>query len=235
MAPLLSNDENTSWLIRVLYAGWQFQIPGLQWTMVVLYTLIPWVGVMAAGYGFGEVLQLPYEKRKRLCIAIGAASVILFIVLRATGIYGDPRPWPQPGQLPSLLGFLNTTKYPASLQFLLMTLGPVLIVLPFLENARGRISQWLAVFGHVPFFYYVLHIPLIHVVAMLISLVRTPNSTWWLIGNFPMMPSDVPPAYTWSLGLLYLVTMVVVIALYFPCRWFARQKAEARKPWMSFL
>jgi len=231
VGPLIANDESASWLMRVIYAGWQFPVPGVGWTMVVLYTLIPWVGVMAAGYGFGEIVQMPAEKRKRLCLAIGIAAVVLFIILRATGIYGDPRPWQQP----SALGFLNTTKYPASLLFLLMTLGPILIVLPFLENARGRVGRWLAVFGQVPFFYYLLHIPLIHLVAVLISLVRTPESTWWLRSNHPMMPPDVPVGYKWSLPMLYLVTAIVVIVLYFPCRWFARQKADARKPWMSFL
>ncbi len=234
--PILAGDDSASWLQRVLYAGWTFELAGLGWTVVVLYTLIPWFGVMAAGYGFGEVMQFAPEKRRRWCLSFGIAAVVLFIILRATGIYGDPRPWQQP----AALGFLNTTKYPASLLFLLMTLGPVLIVLPFLENARageasaGRVSRWLSVFGQVPFFYYVLHIPLIHLVAVLISLVRTPDSTGWLIGNHPMMPADVPPGYMWSLPLLYLVTALVVIVLYFPCRWFAREKAEARRVWMRF-
>jgi uncharacterized membrane protein len=230
IGPIVQTIESPSWLLRVLYAGWQFEIPGLGWTVTVLYTLIPWVGVMAAGYGFGEIMQLSPEKRRRLCLSIGIAAVLLFVILRATGIYGDPRPW----QSPSALGFLNTSKYPASLQFLLMTLGPILIVLPFLENARNRVSRWLAVFGQVPFFYYLLHIPLIHIIAVLISLVRTPASTWWLTANHPMLPPDVPPGYMWSLPLLYLVTAIVVIVLYFPCRWFARQKVEARKPWMAF-
>jgi hypothetical protein len=166
-----------------------------------------------------------------VCLTIGIIAVVLFILLRATGVYGDPWPW----EAPSLLGFLKTTKYPASLLFLLMTLGPMLIVMPFLENAQGRVARWLSVFGQVPFFYYVLHIPLIHLVAVLISLVRTPESTGWLIANHPLMPPDVPPGYRWSLPLLYLVTLIVVTALYFPCRWFARKKSEARSGWMRFL
>ncbi|MGH7712007.1 MAG: DUF1624 domain-containing protein, partial [Gemmatimonadaceae bacterium] len=154
-----------------------------------------------------------------------------------TGVYGDPRPWPPPpdAQMPSWLAFLNTAKYPASLLFLLMTLGPVLIVLPFLENARGHVAKWLSVFGEVPFFYYVLHIPLIHMIAVLISLVRTPESTGWLIANHPLQPPDVPPGYQWNLAQLYLVTLVAVVALYFPCRWYAKKKAESRNRWLSFL
>jgi hypothetical protein len=137
--------------------------------------------------------------------------------------------------MPPWLAFLSTTKYPASLQFLLMTLGPTLVVLPFLETARGRVAHWLEVFGRVPFFYYVLHIPLIHVVAVLISLVRTPASTGWLVANHPLMPPEVPPGYQWSLPLLYLVFALVVIALYFPCRWYSRVKAQSRNRWLSFL
>lgn len=225
----IGNIESPSWLLRVLYAGWMFEAGSV--TIVVLYTLIPWVGVMAAGYGFGELFQLFPEKRRRICFAIGIAAIALFVILRTTGIYGDPRLW----ERPSFLGFLSTSKYPASLQFLLMTLGPLVLALPLLENARGRVARWLAVFGQVPFFYYVLHIPLIHLVAMLISLVRTPESTGWLIANHPMLPPDVPPGYMWSLPLLYLVTAIVVVLLYFPCRWLARRKAESRSRWMSFV
>ncbi len=129
--------------------------------------------------------------------------------------------------------FLNPAKYPASLLFLMMTLGPVLIVIPLLENARGRVAKWLGIFGQVPFFYYVLHIPLIHVTALLISLIRTPASTGWLVANHPMMPPDVPDGYQWSLPLLYLVTAVVVTILYFACRWFARVKLQARGGWVK--
>lgn len=234
VAGRIFGGESASWFSRVLYAGDGFQVAGLQ--VAILYVLLPWIGVMASGYGFGAIMRLPLERRRRLCLTIGIGAVALFVLLRATSVYGDPRPWPpQEGPMPAWLAFLNTSKYPASLQFLLMTLGPVLIVLPFLENARGRVARWLSVFGQVPFFYYVLHIPLIHVVAVLISLVRTPASTGLLIGNYPLMPPELPPEYRWSLWQLYLVTALVVIALYFPCRWYARVKAQSRNRWLSFL
>jgi hypothetical protein len=137
--------------------------------------------------------------------------------------------------MPALLAFLNTNKYPASFQFLLMTLGPIITLIPLVERARGAFARWLAVFGRAPLFYYLLHIPLIHLVAVLISLVRTPASTDWLFTNHPMIPPEVPEGYMWSLGLLYLVTLGVVIALYFPCRWFAGQKARGIHPWLRFL
>lgn len=229
IAPLVYSVESPSWLLRVLYAGGDFPGgPGIN--VVVLYVLVPWVGVMAAGYGFGTVMRAAPQKRRRICFSIGIASIALFVLLRATGIYGDPRPWePEQGVFP----FLNPAKYPASLLFLMMTLGPVLIVIPLLENARGRVAKWLGIFGQVPFFYYVLHIPLIHVTALLISLIRTPASTGWLVANHPMMPPDVPDGYQWSLPLLYLVTAVVVTILYFACRWFARVKLQARGGWVK--
>jgi uncharacterized membrane protein len=229
--PRIAEIESPSWFLRVLYAGWKFEVPALGWNVVVLYTLIPWVGVIAAGYGFGEVFALSPERRRRICLTLGMAAVVLFVVLRATGLYGDQRPWDHA----SALGFLNTSKYPASLQFLLMTLGPVLIALPLLENARGRLARWLSVFGQVPFFYYVLHIPLIHLIAMMISVVRTPDSPGWLFGNHPMLPPDVPQGYMWSLPLLYFVTAAVVGVLYFPSRWLAAKKSGARSSWMRLL
>jgi uncharacterized membrane protein len=231
LAPVVGAIESPSWFLRILYAGWRFEVPPLGWSVIVLYTLIPWIGVMAAGYGFGVVLELSPEKRRRVCLTIGIAAVVLFVVLRMTGVYGDPRPWDHS----TALAFLNTTKYPASLLFLLMTLGPMFIALPLLENARGRIARWLSVFGQVPFFYYVLHIPLIHLIAVLISVVRTPDSTGWLFANHPMMSPDVPPGYMWSLPLLYFVTALVVVILYFPSRWFAGKKSSARSVWMRFL
>ena len=232
IAPAIFGIESPSWLLRVLYAGGSFSLPGLGWEVLILYVLVPWVGVMAAGYGFGAIVRMPADQRRRACLAIGGSAIGLFVLLRATGVYGDPRPW-EPGQ--PALAFLNTAKYPASLLFLLMTLGPAILVMPFLEGARGRVVRWLELFGRVPFFYYVLHIPLIHVVAVLISLVRTPESTGWLVANHPLAPPDVPDGYTWSLPLLYCVTALVVIGLYFPCRWFARVKAEGRHSWTRYL
>ena len=137
--------------------------------------------------------------------------------------------------MPRALAFLNTAKYPASLLFLLMTLGPALGAMSLLDQARGRVARWLQTFGRVPFFYYVLHIPLIHLVAVAVSLVRTPGSTGWLVGNFPMDPPPAPEGYMWSLALLYLVTALVVSVLYFACRWYARVKSEGRSRWLELL
>lgn len=227
---LLSGGDSPTALQAVLYAGGDFTLGPLHF--VVLYVLLPWLGVMAAGYAFGAVMRQSPETRRRICITIGIVSIVLFILLRTTGVYGDPREWSSEN---GPLGFLNPAKYPPSLQFLLMTLGPTILLIPFLENVRSKVSDWLRVFGQVPFFFYVLHIPLIHLTALLISLVRTPGSTGWLIANHPMMPPEVPPGYRWSLTLLYLVWATVVMILYFACRWYARVKASSKNSALRFL
>ena len=221
------------WLWRILYFGGGLSVGGAaEPNFFVLYSIVPWIGVMLAGYTFGAVLRREPRERRRLCLQIGLGAVALFVLLRASGIYGDPRPWSTSAPW---LAFLNTTKYPASLQFLLMTLGPVIALMPALENAHGRLAQWLTVFGRVPMFYYLLHIPLIHTAAVLISLVRTPSATGWLFGNHPVAPPPVPDGYMWSLGLLYLVFVLCVMMLYFPCRWFAELKAGRHDGWLSYL
>ncbi|HLJ49669.1 MAG TPA: heparan-alpha-glucosaminide N-acetyltransferase domain-containing protein [Bryobacteraceae bacterium] len=223
------------WLGQLLYFGGAIKVgPVAQPNLLILYTIFPWIGVMAAGYAFGAVMRMNPEQRRRTCYLIGGGAILLFLVLRYFNLYGD-RPWAATPRVAAWIAFLNTRKYPASLLFLLMTLGPAIAALPLLENARGRLAQWLSVFGRVPLFYYLLHIPLIHVVAVAISLVRTPGATGWLFGNHPMDPPPVPQGYMWSLGLLYAVTAAVVIALYFPCRWFARLKAQRRSTWLTYL
>jgi uncharacterized membrane protein len=229
---LLFGIESPSWLLRVLYVGGGFDVGPAR--VQVLYTLVPWVGVMAAGYGLGALLRRPAAEWRRVCLRVGAAAVALFVVLRASGGYGNPHGIEGP-PTPYALAFLDTAKYPASLQFLLMTLGPALLALPLLETARGPVARRLETFGRVPFFYYVLHIPLIHGVAVLVSLARTPGGTGWLVANHPLQPPPVPPGYEWSLALLYAVAAAVVVALYFPSRWYAARKAERRWRWASYL
>ena len=224
-----------AWFWQVLYLGASFQIWYEGPRLVILYSLLPWIGVMAAGYAFGRVMEGTDATRRQWCLAIGIGATLLFLVLRTFNIYGDPRPWSpsSPNGMPALLSFLNTTKYPASLLFLLMTLGPLIALLPLVERAQGRVLDVLNVFGQVPLFYYVLHIPLIHVLAIVVSLARTGAITPWLFGNHPMEPPQQPPGYMWSLGLLYAVTAIAVGLLYFACRWFAGVKARSRHPLVS--
>ena len=239
------NASKSSGFWKILYVGFyagpvQFAPNGP--SLIVLYSIIPWVGVMAAGYAFGKVLSLDPARRTRLCLMIGLGAVALFLVLRGFNLYGDPRPWHMsakqpdgsPG-MPALLSFLNCTKYPASLDFLLMTLGPIIALIPLLENARGAVARTISLFGRVPFFYYVLHIPLIHAIALIVSKMRLGFVSPWLFANHPMGNPEPPDGYIWSLALLYLVWAVTIVILYFPCRWFARVKATRREWWLKYL
>ena len=203
--------------------------------LMVLYSIIPWIGVMAAGFAFGKVLTFEPARRDRICWTLGVGGIALFLLLRGFNLYGDPRPWSAGGQMPALLSFLNTTKYPASFSFLLMTLGPTIALMPPLERARGAVARWLTVFGRVPFFYYVLHIPLIHALALGVSWAREGGVNPWLFANHPMGNPPPPDGYTWSLGQLYLVWAVAVVILYLACRWFAGLKARRTDAWLRYV
>lgn len=215
----------------ILYGAGQFDGTPL----LVLYSIIPWIGVMAAGYGFGTIVTLEPARRDQLCLRIGLGAIGLFVLLRAINVYGDPRPWSSTTPMPVVLSFLNTSKYPASLSFLLMTLGPTIALIPLAERARGRIASWLSVFGRVPFFYYVLHIPLIHALALIVSAIRLGAVTPWLFNNHPVNPGPAPDGYMWSLRLLYLVWAVAVVLLFFPSRWYADLKARRRDWWLKYI
>jgi len=230
---------------KVIYLGfWSGPIRpgGGSLSIWVLYSFIPWIGVMAAGFSFGAVLGLNPDQRDRICLRIGLGTLALFIVLRGFALYGDPRPWTAivegdgfGPKLPVLLAIISTTKYPASLNFLLMTLGPTIFIIPTLERAGGLASRWLTIFGRVPFFYYMVHIPLIHLLAIAVSIIQLGDVSPWLFANHPMGAPDVPEGYTWSLPVLYSVWMVAVVLLYHASRWFAAVKATRHDWWLSYL
>ncbi len=210
--------------------------------LIVLYSIVPWIGVMAAGYAFGSILTMEPERRRRLCLTIGLSATALFLVLRGFNLYGDPVPWTaqthpagERPPMPALLAFLNTNKYPASLDFLLMTLGPTIALIPLLEGARGVVARWLTVFGRVPFFFYLLHIPLIHALALVVSALRQGAVDPWLFTNHPMGDPPAPEGYTWSLPLLYGVWAVALVVLSFACRWFADLKVRRQEVWLRYL
>jgi len=233
------------WLWKILYFGFSagpIRVGENGPRLMVLYSLVPWVGVMAAGYAFGRVLTLEKERRNRVCLAIGVGATLLFLVLRGLDGYGDPRPWraaasgqARAGQMPAALAFLNTNKYPASLDFLLMTLGPMIGLIPVLDRLRGAVARWVIVFGRVPFFFYVLHIPLIHAMALVVSRIRLGEVSPWLFADHPMGNPPPPAGYSWNLPVLYLVWAAAILVLYFPCRWFAAVKARRRDWWLGYL
>jgi len=239
------NASKLSGLWKILYFGFyagpvQFGSNGPN--LIVLYSMVPWIGVMAAGYAFGRILTLDPPRRTRICLMIGLAAVALFLVLRGFNLYGDPRHWHRSVQghdgtpsMPALLSLLNCTKYPASLDFLLMTLGPILALIPWLERASGLLSRTLAMFGRVPFFFYVLHIPLIHALALVVSKIRLGFVSPWLFTNHPMGNPEPPDGYSWTLPVLYLVWAIAIALLYPLCRWFMNVKAKRDDWWLKYI
>lgn len=222
--------------LKLLYFGGALTLQGDSGPpLFILYVLVPWIGVMMGGYVFGSIFALPARAQRALIMRLGIAASLAFVLIRAVDVYGDPVPWRGVEWLPATLAFLNTTKYPASLSFLLMTLGPMLILLAFAEARKGRVAQVATVFGRVPLFYYLLHIPVIHAAALAVSLVRTGTINPWLFGNHPLAPPEVPDGYQWSLWLLYAVFSACIVTLYFPSRWYARVRGRRSSRWFSYL
>jgi len=218
------------WLWAVLHVPTEIA-PSESVHVFVSYPLVPWIGVAAAGYGFGALYRWEPARRRRALLRLGLGLTIGFLVLRATGVYGDPRPWsPQKSLVASVTSFLDCQKYPPSLEFLLMTLGPAILALALLERpVTGRLARVLVVFGRVPFFYYVLHLYLAHGLAVL-----------WAVTHYDMKllrqlgPMDAPPGWGFGLPAVYAIWLAVVATLYLPCRWFADLKQRRKDTWLSY-
>ena len=212
---------------------WEFIYPaGLNaaFDMTVLYVIVPWIGVMAAGYGFGIIITMEMEQRKKLCLWIGLSSIILFIVGGSLVISLSPTTEGPP----FLFKLLNQQKYPASQLFLLMTLGPLITLIPIVENAQSAWSRIMTIFGRVPFFYYLIHIPLIHITALVVRLLTsgTPSNEGYSTAPYTWIPEE----QRWSLGLLYILFLIDVTILYFLCRWYAGYKAShSEKKWLQYV
>ncbi|HEY7499251.1 MAG TPA: heparan-alpha-glucosaminide N-acetyltransferase domain-containing protein [Vicinamibacterales bacterium] len=203
----------------------------------VAYPIVPWIGVTAAGYALGQIYEWPADRRRAWLFRAGAIAAIAFVALRTLNVYGDPVPWQlHRSPLFTFLSFLNATKYPPSLLFLLMTLGPALLALELLDR---RTPPWLApalTIGKVPLFYFALHAALIHVVAIAICYARYGEVHWMFespnVGAFPV---TFPPGWGVSLPAIYAIWIAVVAALYPACRWFAGVKARRRDWWLRYL
>jgi uncharacterized membrane protein len=218
-----------------------FGFPGPIW--LILYPLIPWLGVMAAGYAFGSIYNGTPEERRRTLMRWGLALTIGFILIRATNIYGDPRDWAtQKSPLMTIASFLNLQKYPPSLLYLMMTIGPSMIALSFWEryNAkpgeqpkRGPIAQMLITYGKVPLFFYLLQWMYAHSAGYLLSLIAgKPTSMYFNLPGFGPPPSDNAG---FSLLTVYAVWLAGVLLLYPLCKWYAGVKARRNDWWLSYL
>lgn len=212
-----------------------------QWgpeTIFAGYGLIPWVFVMSLGYCFGELYTPDFnpQRRKRILLILGYSSIIAFIIIRLINIYGDPNSWStQPSPLFALLSFLNTTKYPPSLDYLLMTLGPSMLFLAVSENWQGKFSSAVLVFGRTPMFFYVVHLYVIHVIA-LVAAIFTGFTASDMVFNSWITDSPNLKGYGFSLGFVHILWVLIVLALYPLCKWYdAYKQGNREKWWLSYL
>ncbi|MCG8463881.1 MAG: heparan-alpha-glucosaminide N-acetyltransferase domain-containing protein [Xanthomonadales bacterium] len=196
------------------------------------YPILPWFGVMALGYALGPWFAKPLAERSNKLLLMGLLMVVAFAVLRGFNLYGNPTLWASDarGGLWSLMALLNTEKYPPSLHYLLMTLGPSCVLLALVENWRGWLADQLMLFGKVPFFFYILHIPLIHLTALIYENWRYGQK---VVGLSP--PETWPADYVPSLLLCYAVWAGTILVLYWPCRWFAGIRKRYSYWWLSYL
>lgn len=206
-----------------------FAIPG---TLFIGYPLVPWFAVMALGYVLAPIYEWTPARRRRVLVWSGALATASFVALRLVNGYGNPAPW-SALRTPALTvaAFLNVNKYPPSLLFLLMTLGPILVGLAYAEGLRGRVAGWLSVYGRVPLFYYIGHIYVAHAVAILLGLAQSGE-----LRRFPVVsdPASIPPWFGVPLWGVYLCWIAVVLLMYVPCRWFARLKQERSDWWLAY-
>jgi uncharacterized membrane protein len=225
------------WVWAVLHTG-DILEPRPGFHFVPGYPLVPWIGVMAAGYGFGALLLRPAAERRKWLLALGGALTLAFIIIRATNLYGDPREWAvQKTGLFTILSFINPEKYPPSLLYLLMTLGPAIIALALFDRISHPLSRPLVTLGRVPLFYYLLHIFVIHALAVGFAYIRY-GQAGWMFQNVTVPSTSVlpyPQGYGYNLIVVYAIWLVVVVLIYPVCQWFASVKRRRRGVWLSYL
>jgi uncharacterized membrane protein len=232
---LLDSIDSSNPLWSILHSP-NFLLNTPRHIVFVTYVLIPWVGVTAAGYGLGQVYRWTPDRRKAFLLRLGIGLTAAFIVVRGINIYGDPLPWTtQKSPAFTVLSFLNTNKYPPSLLYLLMTLGPAMLFLWAVDGKTPRFLRPALIVGKVPMFYYLLHVPLIHVLAVMVCYARYGEAHWMFesttLQQFPITP---PPGWGYSLPVIYLIWALVVLALYPLCRWFAALKQRRNDAWLSY-
>ncbi len=233
-----------AWLWTILHVRGGVSLFGGHMRSVVLFQIVPWVGVMAAGYVFGAFYRLDQRERKRWMAILGIAMIVAFVFLRATNLYGNPPvglggvsqgDWHiQPTTEKTVILFFDVEKYPPSLQFLLMTLGPAIVLLAWLDGRHvAGVFKPLLVFGRVPMFFYVLHLYAIHLLAVLMAVLFHQPVDWLLHGAFMM--KRIPDGYGHGLPFIYLMWLTVLVLLYFPCLWFMGVKQRRKDWWLSYL
>ncbi|HWD87751.1 MAG TPA: heparan-alpha-glucosaminide N-acetyltransferase domain-containing protein [Mucilaginibacter sp.] len=202
--------------------------------VIIAYALLPWAGLMMLGYVFGSLYVKTYDaaKRRRILLYSGLAALAVFFVLRFFNLYGDPRPWAvQRTTTLTVISFLKITKYPASLLFTCLTVGTSLIILALVENWQNKFTSILVVYGNVPFFFYLCHWYLIRFTGIAVFFISGFNLSQAMGRRGVLQPDE----FGFGLGGVYLVWICVVLALYFPCRWYGKYKRTHKQWWLSYL
>ena len=221
-------DASQPWWVA-LHA--QMAIPAGPFFFAMVYPVLPWTGVMLLGFGTARVFEETPRTRDARLLAWGAAVTVAFVVVRAIGVYGEPNPWQaQSGAIGTLIDFLNVTKYPPSLVFLSMTLGPAAMLCSFAEQLPDSIRRPLIVFGRAPFAFYVAHLYLIHALAVGLGVVQGFRASQFLTYGF-----FFPKGYGVGLATTYAVWLLVIAMLYPLCHWVAAVKSRRRDWWLSYL
>ena len=221
-------EERPLWV--ALHAQMSFHAGPFQF--VFIYPVLAWIGVMLVGFGVSELFELPAVRRNAVLLRTGLALTVAFVLLRTLDVYGDPNRWQLQagGTTATVIDFLNTTKYPPSLLFLLMTLGPAAVLCALADRWTGFVKSALVIFGRVPFAFYVPHFLLIHVIAVLLGIAQGFEAR-----QFYTIFFFFPKGYGVELPGVYALWAVVVILLYPFCRWVAAVKARRRDWWLSYV
>jgi uncharacterized membrane protein len=224
-------------VLRIFVTGRGTFLPrGDGGTIGFLYVILPWAGIMMAGYGLGTLYKkgFPQQSRRKMLLISGIVVTLLFVVLRLINGYGDPANWSeQKTAFQTFLSFMNVSKYPPSLLFTLTTLGPVLIILSFTENVDNAWTRIFTVYGKVPFFYFMLHFYIIHILTMIAVL--SSGYTWEQATDDKLFFKFRPLDFGYELGTVYLIWILIVASLYFPCKWFGAYRARNKAWWLSYL
>lgn len=233
ITPAMLGDAG--WLWNVLHDPGPIISSSGDFIAFVAYPLLPWIGVMAIGYGLGAVFLGETQERSRFLTLTGLGMIVLFVILRGLDLYGDANHWEGwPNVWQTVGDFLDTTKYPPSLLYVLMTLGPAFVLLPWLERLRGPVATIFQTYGRVPFFVYIGHILLAHLLMVVIGMAM--GQPFSLFQNVLANPGPLIEAgWGFGLGIVYLVWIGVLVALYPLCVWFGRLKEHRRDWWLSYL
>jgi uncharacterized membrane protein len=228
--PAASSTTSTAGPWAALHARQLYELGAFR--IFFSYPLLPWVGVMFLGFGAADLFELPEKRRNAGLVRFGVGFVLAFLLVRALNVYGDPTPWnpgaPTTGA--SIMSFLGTTKYPPSLLYLLMTLGPAAIACAFVDRLQASVRNVLITFGRAPFAFYLAHLYLIHVLAMLLGVAQGFSA-----GQFVTHYRFFPQGFGVNLAGVYLVWLAVVVMLYPLCRWVAGVKARRKDWWLSYV